>query len=97
MFHYNAAVCMRREKSDQKKNLGLQCHSKESRIYLLENGGVTKGAMRRGDCDQRYAEENYPNSNAQDKVTVARNKGRETKMHGTAEVHGRVRGVQNMQ
>lgn len=55
---------MRREKSDQKKNLGLQCHSKESRIYLLENGGVTKGAMRRGDCDQRYAEENYPNSNA---------------------------------
>ena len=51
--------------------------------------------MRRADCDQHYAQENYPNSKAQDKVTEARNKGRETKMHGTAEVHGRVRGVQN--
>ena len=44
----------RREKSDQRENLGLQCPFKESKIYLLENGGVTKGAMRRADCDQHY-------------------------------------------
>ena len=51
--------------------------------------------MRRADCDQHYTQENYPNSSAQDKVTEARNEGRETKMHATAEVQGTARGVQN--
>lgn len=32
-------------KLDQKKRLGLKCHSKKSRMYSIENWGATKGVQ----------------------------------------------------